>query len=58
MGGDHAPLSENRDFSGTEHPVELKPVFGFEFVHFGPLEKKTERSTICLGLIMAARRSS
>ena len=31
---------ENRDFSGTEHPLDLRPVCKFEFVRCGPLEKK------------------
>ena len=32
------PLSENRDFSGTEHPIDLRPVCKFEFVRCGPVE--------------------
>ena len=51
------PLSENRDFSGTEHLLDLRPVCKFKFVRCGPVEKNPERS-IFLGLIMAARRSS
>ena len=37
-GRNHPPLSENRDFSGTEHPSDLSPVCKFEFVRCGPLE--------------------
>ena len=36
---DH-PLSENRDFSGTETPLDLRPVCKFKFVCSGPGEKK------------------
>ena len=32
-------LSENRDFSGTEPPLDLRPVCKFKFVHCGPVEK-------------------
>ena len=51
------PLSDNRDFSGNEPPLDLRPVCKFEFVDFDPVENKTEHS-IFLGLIVAARRSS
>ena len=34
------PLSENRDFSGTEPPSDLRPVCKFKFVCCGPVEKK------------------
>ena len=33
------PLSENRDFSGTKPPLDLRPVCKFKFVHCGPVEK-------------------
>ena len=57
MGGPfRPPLSENPDFSGTEPPLDLRPVFKLEFVRCGPVEKKTERS-ICLGLIVALQQS-
>ena len=32
------PPSENRDFSTTEHPVDLKLVCKFEFVRCVPVE--------------------
>ena len=32
-------LSENRDFSGPEPPLDLKPVCKFMFVRCGPVEK-------------------
>ena len=32
-------LSENRDFSGTEPPLDLRPVFKLKFVRCGPGEK-------------------
>ena len=35
-GGDHHPLLENSNFSGTEPPLDLKPVCIFKFVHCGP----------------------
>ena len=38
-GGNHHPLSENRVFSTTEHPVNPKLVFNFEFARFGQVEK-------------------
>ena len=47
---------ENRDFSGTEPPLDLRPACKFKFVRCGPEEKKPERS-ICLGSIVAARQS-
>ena len=31
---------ENRDFSRTEPPLDLKPVCKFKFVRCGPVEKK------------------
>ena len=34
------PLSENLNFSGTEPPLELKPVCNLEFVRCGLVEKK------------------
>ena len=40
-GGDHHPLLENSNFSGTEPPLDLKPVCIFKFVHCGPVEKKS-----------------
>ena len=33
------PLLENRDFSGTEPPLDLRPVCEFKFVRCGPVEK-------------------
>ena len=33
-------MLENRDLSGTEHPIELRSVCKFEFVHCGGVEKK------------------
>ena len=33
------PLSENRDFSGTEPTLDLRPVCKFKFVRCGPGEK-------------------
>ena len=33
------PLLENRDFSGTEPPLDLRPVCKFKFVRCGPVEK-------------------
>ena len=33
------PLSENRDFSRTEPPFDLRPVCEFKFVNCGPVEK-------------------
>ena len=41
MGGGpfQSPLSENRDFSGTEPPLDLRPVCKLKFVHCGPGEK-------------------
>ena len=33
-------LMENCDFSGTEPPLELRPVFTFKFVRCGIVEKK------------------
>ena len=33
------PLSENRDFSGTEHPLDLRPVCKFKFVRCRQVEK-------------------
>ena len=35
----HHPLSENRDFSTSEHPIDLRPVCKFKFVCYGPVEK-------------------
>ena len=43
-GRNYHPLSENRDFSGTEPPLDLRPVCKLKFVRCGPGEKKTERS--------------
>ena len=40
----------------TEHPFDLRPVCEFEFVRCGQV-KKNEYS-ICLGLVLAARRNS
>ena len=47
MGGGpfRPPLSENRDFSGTEPPLDLRPVCKFKFVRCGPVEKITSRTT-------------
>ena len=39
------PLTENRDFSETEPPLDLRPVRKFEFVSCGPQEKITRRTT-------------
>ena len=35
-----APLSENRDFSGTKPPLDLRPVCKFKSVRCGPVEHK------------------
>ena len=35
----------------SEHPLDPRPVCKLEFVHYGPREKKTERS-ICFGLVV------
>ena len=43
-GRNYHPLSENRDSSGTEPPLDLRPVCRLKFVRCGPGEKKTERS--------------
>ena len=42
MGGrrNHHPLSENRNISGTEHPIDLRPVCELESVRCRPVEKK------------------
>ena len=37
-GRKHHPLSENRNFSTTEHPIDLRPVCKFKFVRCGPVE--------------------
>ena len=34
------PLSENRDLSRNEPPLDLRPVCKFKFVHCGPVEEK------------------
>ena len=39
-GRNYHPLSENRDFSGTEPPLDLRPVCKLKFVRCGPGEKK------------------
>ena len=40
MGGAfHPPLSENRNFSRTEPPLDLRPVCKVKFVRCGPVEK-------------------
>ena len=51
-----APLSENRDLSGTEPPLDLRPVCKFKFVNFGPEEKT--RALFCVSLIVAVRQSA
>ena len=56
-GRNYHPLSENRDFSGTEPLLDLRPVRKFKFVRCGPVEKKPEHS-IFLGLIVAAHCGS
>ena len=38
-GRNYHPLSENRDFSATEHPLDLRPVCKLKFVRCGPGEK-------------------
>ena len=35
----HHPLSENRDFSTTEHLIELRLVCKLKFVRFGQVGK-------------------
>ena len=40
-GRTYHPLSENRDFSGTEPLLDLRPVSKFKFVCCGPVEKNT-----------------
>ena len=42
----HHPLSENRDFSGTEPPLDLRAVCTFKFVNFNP-EEKTRALFLC-----------
>ena len=37
-------MSENYVFSGTEHPVDLRPVCKFEFVHCNQVEKQSALS--------------
>ena len=40
MGGHHYhPILENRDFSGTEPLLDLRPVCKLEFVRFGAEQK-------------------
>ena len=41
MGGGafRPPLLENCDFSGTEPPLDLRPVCKLKFVRCGPVEK-------------------
>ena len=39
--GSYHPLSENRNFSGTKHSMDLRPVSKFELVHWGPVETQT-----------------
>ena len=39
-GRNYHPLLENRDFSRTEPPLDLRPVCKTKFVRFGPGEKK------------------
>ena len=34
-------LSENQDFSGTEHPIDQRPVCKFKFVHYSHVEKSS-----------------
>ena len=38
-GRNYHPLLENLDFSGTEAPLDLRPVCKFKFVRCGPGEK-------------------
>ena len=40
FGRNYHSLSENHNFSGTEPPLELKPVCNLEFVRCGLVEKK------------------
>ena len=37
-GCNHHPLSENHNFFGAEHPLDVRPVSKFVFVHCGPVE--------------------
>ena len=39
VGGNHPPLLENLNISGTEHPVEARPVFLFHFVCYSPVKE-------------------
>ena len=50
LGRNH--LSGDCDLSGTERPVDLRPVFDFKFVHCGSVEKNPEHS-FCPGLPVA-----
>ena len=42
------PCREYRDFSETEHPIDLRPVCKFEFVPCGPVE--TNQSALCVSV--------
>ena len=42
-GRNYHPLSENRDFSATEPPLDLRPVCKLKFVRCGPGEKKEQK---------------
>ena len=45
MGGPfQPPLSENRDFSGTEHPLDRRLVSEFKSVRCDPVEEKSALS--------------
>ena len=50
----HHPLSENRDFSTTEHLVDLRPACKLEFVRTGPVEEKKQSP---LSVLVQLRRS-
>ena len=49
------PLSENCDFPGTEHPIDLRPACKLKFINYGQIVK-TEHS-VYPSLIVAVGRS-
>ena len=49
-GYNHHPLLEYPDFTGTEHPMDLRPVSRFEFIPCDPVEKN--KHAIYPGLIV------
>ena len=45
-GRNYHPLSENRDFSGTEPPLDLKPVCKFPNSKIGDLQRFSKKFQI------------